>query len=577
MTCACVIDTNQYSWIDGVRPSWASAWGHDELGVYAEFTLGKVVQRLRWIPPGRFLMGSPEDEAGRFANEGPRHEVTLAAGFWMMDTPVRQNLWRAVTGGNPSQFGGPEWPVENVDLADITEFLSRLKQRVPGLDLALPSEAQWEYACRAGGDAAIYADDLDGIAWFNGDETYPVAQKLPNAFGLFDMLGNVWEWCADHWRDAYSGAPADDSPWRERDNSAANHVVRGGAWGELPRSVRAARRTANDPSCRANDLGFRCVQTKTSGAAAMNPAPKTAAIKAISSSAELAPTSCPAWATRFGEDPHGLFAEFTIDATVQRLRWIPPGRFRMGSPDGEEGRFDDEGPRHAVTLASGFWMMDTPVRQSLWQGMMGDNPSRFRSPERPVETVDCEMIARFLSRLSQRIPGLDLALPSEAQWEYACRAGSETATYAGDLEILGEHNAPVLDGIAWYRGNSGDAFERESGYPASGPATHPVGRKLANAFGLHDMLGNVWEWCLDHWHDDYEDFHDENEDEYTCAPTDGSAWIMDGNARAPRVLRGGSWLHPARFVRAASRIGLRQAHRSADVGFRCVSVLNEAK
>lgn len=278
----------------------------------------------------------------------------------------------------------------------------------------------------------------------------------------------------------------------------------------------------------------------------------------------------PIWATTWGKDEFGVYAAFYLGEVVQRLRWIPPGRFWMGSPEGEVGRYNDEGPRHQATIASGFWMMDTPVRQYLWQVVMDDNPSRFKSPDRPVESVDWEMIQQFLSRLNGKVAGLELALPSETQWEYVCRAGSETATYAGDLEILGERNAPVLDRIAWYGGNSGVGFELDNGednshwpekqYPDTPSGTHPVGKKLPNAFGLHDMLGNVWEWCADHWHDDYDG-----------APTNGSAWIED-DATASRIVRGGSWRDRARGVRAAVLNPGDPAFCSDDVGFRCVRV-----
>ena len=160
----------------------------------------------------------------------------------------------------------------------------------------------------------------------------------------------------------------------------------------------------------------------------------------------------------------------------------------------------------------------------------------------------------FLGQINQLVPGLDLALPSEAQWEYACRAGTDAATYAGAMEILGDNNAPVLDAIAWYGGNSGVEFDltegadssgwREKQYPHEQAGTHPVGLKAPNAWGLYDMLGNVWEWCEDHWHDSYEG-----------APIDGSAWV-DAEAAgitADRVIRGGSWLAGARCVRAAFR------------------------
>ena len=234
-------------------------------------------------------------------------------------------------------------------------------------------------------------------------------------------------------------------------------------------------------------------------------------------------TGCPPdWASGWGQDRYGVFVEFTLQEITQRLRWIPPGRFWMGSPEDEPGRFDNEGPRHQVTLTEGYWLFDTPCTQSLWEAVMGNNPSRFQGPNRPVERVSWDDAQTFLSNINERIPGLNLVLPSEAQWEYACRAGTETAIYTGELAISGKNNAPALDPIAWYGGNSGVDFDLADGedssgwvgkqYPHTRAGTHPVKLKRANPWGLYDMLGNVWEWCQDHWHNDYQN-----------APTDGSA------------------------------------------------------
>jgi formylglycine-generating enzyme required for sulfatase activity len=174
-----------------------------------------------------------------------------------------------------------------------------------------------------------------------------------------------------------------------------------------------------------------------------------------------------------------------------------------------------------------------------------------------------------------RVDGLNLGLPSEAQWEYACRAGTTTATDAGDMRILGDYNAPVLDAIAWYGGNSGVGFELDNGYDSSGwqgkqydhtrAGTRAVAQKAANPWGLYDMLGNVWEWCADEWHSTY-----------NGAPTDGSAWI--GTSRhggaAYRVVRGGFWDDGARGVRAACRLRGGPAFRRGLIGFRCARVQN---
>jgi len=273
----------------------------------------------------------------------------------------------------------------------------------------------------------------------------------------------------------------------------------------------------------------------------------------------------PDWASAWGEDEYGVWTEFTLEQVTQRLRWIPPGRFVMGSPTDEPGRDEDEGPAHEVILTQGYWLLDTPCTQALWEAVIGENPSDFKSPTRPVERVSWEDCQGFLERINRRLPGLALSLPSEAQWEHACRAGTEAATYAGALEILGDANAPVLDPIAWYGGNSRVEFELKNGmdasqwlkdrqYPEPRSGTHPVGRKRPNPWGLYDMLGNVREWCLD------------GGGKYAAEPaTDPIGPIETG---AGRVLRGGSWDNGARDVRCAYRSQDHPGYRNVSIGFR---------
>jgi formylglycine-generating enzyme required for sulfatase activity len=619
------------------RPAWASEWGKDRYGFWCAFRVKGVRQRLRWIPAGEFMMGSPEEEAGRYDDEGPQHRVRISRGYWLFDTPCTQELWEGVMGQNPSEFCSPTRPVEQVSWEDCQAFVKRLNDLVEGLELSLPSEAQWEYACRAGTTGATYAGDLkilgqnnapllDRIAWYGGNcgvgyeltkgydtswpekqyefktgGTHPVRGKAPNAWGLYDMLGNVWEWCQDGWdEEFYAKSPGDD-PVAPAEASAYR-VIRGGSWYVLARLVRAASRNGYDPGYRHYYLGFRCGEFQSSGpvsagrrvergvsrsersaehvaeqrsdcespsetrwlrlgewSAGPSDFQNLTTVRFLSDLEELTIQTMtrPDWASAIGRDEFGLWTEFVIQNAVrQRLRWIPPGRFEMGSPPEEEGRFDDEGPRRTVRIPQGFWLFDTPCTQALWEAVMGENPSRFRSPTRPVEHVSWDDAQAFVQRLNSQLEGLELSLPSEAQWEYACRAGTTSSTYAGDLEILGSHNALLLDGIAWYGGNCDEDYELTEGEDISSwskkqdaskiGGTHPVGRKAPNAWGLYDMLGNVWEWCLEKY------------SERPGAP-----------ASAGRVIRGGSWRDFARFVRAACRDGLGPGSRSSALGFRC--------
>jgi len=178
----------------------------------------------------------------------------------MFGTPCAQALWEALMGENPSHFSGADRPVESVSWEQCQEFLRALNSRLDGLRLSLPSEAQWEYACRAGTETARYSENLDAIAWYDrnsGNVTHPVANREANSWGLYDMVGNVCEWCADVWVD-------DDTEGSRAaalaDSASADRVVRGGSWSLDARYVRAAYRVHNEPSLRRNALGFRCAE-----------------------------------------------------------------------------------------------------------------------------------------------------------------------------------------------------------------------------------------------------------------------------------------------------------------------------
>ncbi|MEO1336119.1 MAG: SUMF1/EgtB/PvdO family nonheme iron enzyme, partial [Myxococcota bacterium] len=277
----------------------------------------------------------------------------------------------------------------------------------------------------------------------------------------------------------------------------------------------------------------------------------------------------PRWVSAWGHDDCGVWAAFEIEGVRQALRWIRPGTFLMGSPVDEPGRRENEGPQHQATFSRGFWLADTPCTQALWCAVMGDdtNRSRFGDPRRPVENVSFDDVQAFLAACERRVPGLGLRLPLESEWEYACRAGTTDATYAGPIEILGANNAPVLDHIAWYSGNSGVGFELEEGYdssdwpekqyPHAQAGTHPVKQRLRNAWGLHDTLGNVWEWCAND-RDAYPDTEVFEPDPLT---------FIDDKRRY-RVVRGGSWISSAQSVRAAYRDAHVREGRDVDVGFR---------
>ncbi len=258
-------------------PPFADAWGDDEYGLWAELHLPlagaeqPVIQRLRWIEPGTFLMGSPEDEPERLDWEGPRHLVTLTRGYWLADTACTQALWRAVLGDNPSHFTGDlERPVDQVSWRRVQDFLRALEALVPGVRADLPTEAEWEYACRAGTDTSFSFGSTITPAQVNYDGNYPYAgganglyrettvpvKTLPaNPWGLYEMHGNVWEWCADGQRD-YTPDPVDD-PTGPLTGDETPRVVRGGSWFSIARLARSAYRYRHGPDDVISGLGFR--------------------------------------------------------------------------------------------------------------------------------------------------------------------------------------------------------------------------------------------------------------------------------------------------------------------------------
>ena len=262
-------------------------------GVFAELALGPLTQRFRWIPAGVFSMGSPADEPERSDREGPCHRVRLTEGFWLADTACTQALWMAVMGGrNPSHFSGDaQRPVERVSWDDVQIFLQALQPRLPpGSQAVLPTEAEWEYACRAGTTTPFNGPVPITPAVVNFDAsvpsplaalgeasltTVPVKSLPPNAWGLYEMHGNVWEWCADAMRDYaetanWTGLLENPSGPQEQ-GPEAFRAVRGGSWASDAGVARSAYRGAAQHQDRDRFLGFRFALRSTSPEAPEGP------------------------------------------------------------------------------------------------------------------------------------------------------------------------------------------------------------------------------------------------------------------------------------------------------------------
>jgi formylglycine-generating enzyme required for sulfatase activity/serine/threonine protein kinase len=517
-------------------PTWSSTKAGDVQVV----RIGNQEVRFHWCPPGTFTMGSPNNEKDRYIDED-QVSVTLTKGYWMMETEVTQGLWQAAGGPKLdwSTFGGsPELPVYNVSHTEAEEFATKLTrllheagQLPSGMKMALPTEAQWGYAARAGSKTRFSFGDDEGrlgeYAWFvgnSGNQIHAVGSREPNDWGLRDMAGNVNEWCADGFGAKLPGGVDPRGP-----SGAPYRVFRGGGWGAAPRFCRSANRDWNLPDFRILYLGFR-----------------VAAVQAEPAAPEAVPVdpparSSPAWRRDQAGDVHVV----RVGDQDLRFRWCPPGTFTMGSPEDEKDRDTDE-DQVEVTLTKGFWMTETEVTQGLWQAAGGPKLdwSRFGgSPDLPVYNVShleaeefASMLTRQLREAGQLPNGMKVALPTEAQWEYAARAGSKTRFSFGDDEVrLGEYT--------WFVGNSGNKV-------------HAVGSKNPNDWGLRDMAGNMWEWCSDGYGDKLPGGVD------PCGPS-GAGY---------RVNRGGSWYDLPRDCRSANRRWFELDFRDSNVGFRVAAV-----
>jgi formylglycine-generating enzyme required for sulfatase activity len=224
--------------------------------------VGGIALTLVEIPAGEFLMGSPAGKG--MEHEHPRHKTSITRPFYLGRYEVTQAQWTKVMGDNPSYFKGSDLPVESVSWNDVQKFIAKLNT-MTGEEFRLPTEAEWEYACRAGSNAQYYfgdnEDKLDEYAWYTDNSegrTHPAGKKKPNSFGLHDMLGNVWEWCADWYSKTYYDISPKDEP---RGPASGKHrILRGGAWHYSAIGLRPANRYYQSPEYEYADTGFRIAQ-----------------------------------------------------------------------------------------------------------------------------------------------------------------------------------------------------------------------------------------------------------------------------------------------------------------------------
>jgi len=530
----------------------------------SKIQVGGAEFELVTIPPGKFMMGSNSGPG----DERPVHKVTInhnleigktevtvaqfqafveatgykteaetGRGAWHCPCPDKLGSSPDLSWKNPGFDQGANHPAACVTYRDANAFCRWLSQQT-GQHFRLPTEAEWEYACRAG-TTGDYAGDVRQMAWFDmtsQGQTKPVAQKNPNPWGLYDMQGNVWEWCQDIYRWHYANAPSDGSANTNTDlptEAASRRVLRGGAWCRPGTSCRSSFRYPAHPAFRECGSGFRIVRCKK--------APVTKAdVTAVPAKKSRKP------AGHNGKQPSAL--TLAVDGIEFDFVRIEAGTFTMGSPNVyvDVANMTYELPAHKVTIDYSYYMQTTEVTLEQFDlfaeatgyvtdaekkgwALHGDKGWRHeilsdwrfcgftQTEAEPVTHISWYDAIAFCRWLSEKT-GRDIRLPTEAEWEYACRAAT-TGDYAG-----------TLDKMAWCRWNSVDR-------------THPVARKKPNAWGLYDMHGNVWEWVQDLWHDDC-----------NGAPTDGSAWLEAGHGGYVGVTRGGSFAAPPWLCRSYSRM-----------------------
>ena len=480
----------------------------------------------------------------------------------------------------------------------------------------MATESEWEYAARGGtatprfwgndrsdrdtcGFANVYdatgkrANRFEDKKAFSCDDgrahTAPVGSYGANGFGLQDVLGNVFEWVEDCYNTGYEGAPTDGSPWTSGDCNFA--PLRGGSWRDSPEFVRSGYRSLGNrresqSHGRYHHHGFRVAKTLILVAEQ-----KTAAVVAPSKPATPPPV-IPAVGVFPKLKPGDAFKDCDV---CPEMVMIPAGTFMMGSSEAERrwavdqgGRaewYKSEGPRHRVTIGNAFVLGKFEVTRDEFAAFAKEtghdasggctvyvqsksevnaikswrNPGFAQSGRDPVACVSWPDATAYVSWLSRKT-GEQYRLPSESEWEYAARAGTETMRHWGDdlsnSEACGYDNGWDITGKR-VSGIQGPTLSCDDGQVF----TSPVGSYRANRFGLYDVLGNVGEWVEDCLHDSYAD-----------APSDGSAWTR-GECKF-RVVRGGAWQSYPLIIRSAGRLGIQPVFKNSTIGFRVARTLS---
>jgi len=576
------------------------AWA-EHLGFEVAFE-NSIGMQLRVIPPGTFHMRSPQAEKGQ---KGPV-EVTLSQGFLIGQFEVTQGEWERVMGPLEGQLNagagdrfiegmldagaGDRFPVYHVTHTEAAEFcrkltlLDREAGKLPrGYEYRLPTAGEGEFACRAGTLTLFHFGDRmsSRLANYDGTRPYRDSEKGPklgrtaevgsypaNAWGLHDVHGNVGEWCIDWYHDKVEGG-VDPVLLQPSAGKKPHMMFRAGSWQSPGMYCHSAHRYHIKPQNRSY-IGLRPVLTKishvatgqanstqadTKSAASLvaaarhaddsdEPAPVLMTEKPLTT--EQAKAAQKAWAEHLG------FEVAFENSIGMQLRVIPPGTYLMGSPKGEVDRKGHE-TQVEVTLSQAFLIGRYEVTQGAWERVMGPIKRKrsVGSGDRfPVYEITYAEAGEFCKKLTQldrdsgTLPdGYQYRLPTDAEWEYACRAGTLTATYFGDKMSSKQAN---------YDGANRPYNGAEKGPNLDGTAE--VGSYPANAWGLHDMHGNLCEWCVD-WHEH---------------KVKGGVDPVQLEPKPKRVIRDCRFGNPGIYARSANRYYASPDQRRLTVGFRPV-------
>lgn len=624
---------------------------------------GEILEMI-YVHAGSFTMGSLRETVhGKTRDETP-HIVFLDNSFWLGRYEVTQDQYQSLMGKNPSYFRGHDLPVDSVEWKAAMQFCKRLNLiekaagRLPdGYVYTLPTEAQWEYACRAGSDTAynnFSNDELDSsLANINdnflyGDlsrlssrgKTVPVGQFSANSWGFYDMHGNVSEWCLDALDFGANGKFVVCQTYVDNSRNPLNIIgayraTRGGGWNSTPFSSRSSSRFAMTPDFSLLRLlkpsSFNVISAMffLSPVAPLYVPFSLPKVKKIFSQYGFRLALAQAKENRSypsQKENHLLHKTITVNSSIEPvnhsgernlllsdqnllnssnyycdylvidlsagpkassypvrqtntpplfltnddcrtkelwLRRLSPGTFIMGSPEDEIGHLRGEEQREII-LTKPFYIGIFEVTQMQWWLVLGENPSYYLGTDRPVESITYEMIrgacdegidwpqthfsvslGSFVGMLREKT-GILFDLPTEAQWEYACRAGTTTALNSGK-NLLDKKSCLNLSPLGRYA-----YTQRVAG---SYKQHTRVGSYIPNAWGLYDMHGNVQEFCLDYWSTAY------NEKE---------ALIDPAGVGLGRVCRGGGFQDNAMWSRSASRSAAWLGRKKCDIGFRVV-------